>query len=247
MAKVINVVLFLSILLVMSITIVSATETNIGTKKLNDCIDLIQTCADCSYVNFSSTTMPNGTRNITEVSATKEGISFTYYNCNATNQLGTWLIDGHGDIGGSDKIFTYTYDVTTTGNPTPEGMPMFQMGLIIVIFGIACFMLYLSSSMNEIAFKIFFLLTSLVFLMASMLTAWMVSMDGNVSIATNTTTLALVSVLGSILFIIFIYIMIRQTINALDMFKIRKGLGMTPGYNVGDGSSVAGYNTKKAY
>lgn len=246
MVKVIN---FIMLLIVTSCLIVGATETSIGTKKLNDCIDLIQTCADCTYINFSSYTMPNGTRVLTEWTSTKSGISFTHNNCNITNQLGTWIIDGHGDLEGTDTVFTYTYEVTTTGNPTPDGMPMFQMGLIIVIFGISCFLLFLSSSMKEVAFKIFFLITSLIFLMATMLTSYMVSIDGNVAASTNSTTLALVTVLGIIIIIIFVYILIRQTINALDMFKIKKGLAWdaSPGSNVGVGRKVAGFDTRRAY
>jgi len=236
-----NVVLML--LFITMLSTVSATETTIGTKQSDTCIDLIQTCADCTYVNFTSYTMPNGTRVIVEWASTKVGTSFTYNSCNITSQLGIWFVDGHGDIGGTDTIFSYTYDVTPTGNPTPEGMPMFQMGVIIIIFGVSCFFLYLSSAMGEPAFKIFFLVVSLVFLMATMITAYMVSMDGNVVAATNSTTLGLITVLGMILFIIFAYILIRQTINALDMFKIKRGLGW------GDmgGGNVGGYNTRRAY
>ena len=220
------------------ISLVSATQTNIGTKQLDDCIDLIQTCADCSYVNFTSYTMPNGTRTVIEKIGIKDAVSFTYNNCNLTSRLGTWIIDGHGDVGGTDTIFSYTYDVTTTGNPTPDGMPMFQMGVLIIIFGISCFMLYLSFNMKQPFFKIFFLILSFIFLMSTILSAYMISADGNVASATNTTTLALVYVLGAILFIVFIYVMIQQTVSALDMFKINKGLKMSPGYNVGEGSSV---------
>jgi len=79
--------------------------------------------------------------------------------------------------------------------------------------------------------------------MSTMLTAYMMSMDGNVAAATNSTTLALVSVLGGILLVIFIYMLIRQTVNALDMYNIKRGHSL----EVGAGSSVSGYNTKKAY
>jgi len=233
-------ILSLFMCLFLSMVLVSSIQTDIGTKKLDACIDLIQTCADCTYVNFSSYTRPNGTRTIIEAPGIKNGTSFTYNDCNITDELGTWIVDGHGDIEGTDTIFSYTYDVTITGNPTPEGMPMFQMGVLIIIFGISCFLLYLSFAMKEPFFKIFFMIISLVFLMATVLTAYMISADGNVAVATNTTTLSLVYVLGVILFIIFLYIMIRQTVSVLDMFKINKGLKMTPGYNVGSGSQVIG-------
>ena len=118
MAKVLSIILLMSFLL---ISIVSAVETDIGTKKLDDCIDLIQTCADCTYVNFTSYTRPNGTRTVIEKVGIQNIVSFTYNDCNITDELGTWIIDGHGNIGGTDTVFSYTYDVTTTGNPTPEG------------------------------------------------------------------------------------------------------------------------------
>jgi len=187
--------------------------------------------------------MPNGTRTIIEVAGVKSGISYTYNTCNLTSQLGQWIIDGHGDIDGVDTVFAYTYDVTSSGNPTPLGMPNFQVGMIILLFGVSCYMLYLSSSMNEVAFKIFFLIISMVFIMATMITAYMVSTEGNVAAAINSTTLSLITVVGVILFILFIYVMIRQTINALDMFKIKRGLA----WDVGAGSRVGGYNTRRAY
>jgi len=124
-------------------------------------------------------------------------------------------------------------------------MPMFQMGVLIIIFGTACFFLFLSKEMQEVGFKIFFLVLSLVFLMSTMLSAYMIAMDGNVTATTNATTLGLIYVLGAILILIFVYVLIRQTINALDMFKIKKGLKMDT--NVGVGSKVGGYNTYRAY
>jgi len=233
----------LMLLIVTSFTLVSANINDIGTKKQNDCIDLIQTCADCSYVNFTSYTLPNGTRTVWEVPGVKDGTSFTYYNCSLANQTGQYIIDGHGDIEGTDTVFSYTYDVTPTGNPTPEGMPMFQMGLIIVIFGTACFFLYLSFVMGELGFKIFFMVMSFIFLAATMLTAYMVSTDGNVAAGTNATTLGLFFVLGIILIIIFFYILIRQTISVLDSFKVNKGLKMEGGL----GRQVMGHDIRQAY
>lgn len=243
MVKLLNVFVLLALSTLVMISFVAAIETNIGTKKLDDCIDLIQSCADCTYVNFTSYTMPNGTRVIIEVASVQDGTSFTYNDCNISGQLGTWIIDGHGDLDSVDTIFTYTYDVTTTGNPTPGGMPTFQMGVMIIIFGTACFLLFLSIQMNEVGLKIFFLITSLVFLMATMLTAYMVSSDGNVSAAINSTTLGLITVLGVILFIIFIWIIIRQTVNAMEMLKLKRGHA----WDVGSGVQVAGYNTRRAY
>jgi len=237
--------LILGLLIVTLIPLISAAETTIGTKQSDDCIDLIQSCADCTYVNFTSSTMPNGTRIVNETYGIQDGTSWTANKCNLTSQLGTWIIDGHGDLEGDDTVFTYTYVVTTTGNPTPIGMPTFQMGLIIIIFAIACVFLYLSRVMGEVGFQIFFMVAALIFLFASLFTGYMVSADGNVVAGTNAGVLGLITVLGMIIIIIFAYVMIRQTINVLDYFKIKKGLKMDN--NIGSGSSVGGYNTRRAY
>jgi len=78
--------------------------------------------------------------------------------------------------------------------------------------------------------------------MATVLTAYMVSADGNVATATNYNNFIVSICSRSNFIIIFIYIMIRQTVAVLDMFKINKGLKMTPGYNVGSGQQVIGNN-----
>jgi len=136
-----------------------------------------------------------------------------------------------------------TIRVTSTGDYIPEGMPTFLGILVIIIFGTACFMMFLSVTMNEVGFKIFFMVTSIIFLMASLITGYMVLTDSNVTASISTTTLGLIVVIGIILFIIFAWILIRQTINALDLYNVKRGKS----WNVGSGSSVGGYNTKRAY
>lgn len=59
------------IVMLLVVTSISAQESNIGTKQLDSCIDLIQSCSNCTYVNFTSFTYPNGTRNVIEVPGIK--------------------------------------------------------------------------------------------------------------------------------------------------------------------------------
>lgn len=243
MVRIVSTFIVSALFILAMLSLATASETEIGTKKLDDCIDLIQSCADCTYINFSSYTMPNGTRNVVEWESIKNGVTFTYNDCNLTNQLGEWIIDGHGNLDGVDTVFTYKYEVTENGKPIPAGMPTFQMGVMIIIFAIGCFLLFLSGQFNEVAFKIFFLILSIIFLVATMLTAYMIASDGNVSSQINTTILSLVYVLGSILIILFIYFLIRLTVNALDLYNIKRGHA----WEVPSGAKVAGYNTKKAY
>lgn len=140
---------------------------------------------------------------------------------------------------------THFFEATSTGNATPENFVIFQGLFIFIIFGITCFFLVMSFSFNEVGFKIFFLVISFIFLMASMIQSFIIMLEYNVSASINSTTLSLIIVMGTIIILLFIYFLIRQTINVLDMFRISRGLKIEE--NVGLGSSVGGYNTKRAY
>jgi len=136
-----------------------------------------------------------------------------------------------------------TIMITEDGKEASEYVDIFMMILVILIFGTACLFLYLSETMGEVAFKIFFLLLAAIFLMAAFITTYMILTNASIPSSISSTTLSLVYVLGAILIILFIYFLIRQTINALDLFRIKRGHE----WSVGAGSKVGGYNTKRAY
>jgi hypothetical protein len=197
-------------------------------------------CSNISYCNINIID-PDSILNVTGENMTYQ---VSFYNYTITPiKIGEYKVGGFCIDGEYLEEIDFTFDVTQSGGTTPEGFPAFQGIFLLIIFGTACFLLYLSIIMHEKAFKIFFLITSLVFLMATMLSGYMISSSLNVSEAINSTTLSLIVVLGIIIFIVFIYILIRQTINALDMYRIKRGRE----WSVGAGSKVAGYNTKSAY
>jgi len=216
------------------------------TYQLNEELDIEVICINdgyCSAASYCNINIidPDGILNVTGQNMTNQ-ISFHNYTI-VPIKLGEYKVGGFCKDGAYSKEIDFTFDITTTGGGTPEGVPIFQGLFLLIIFGITCFLLYLSILMNETALKIFFLITSLVFLMATMLFGYMVLTDINSSQAISLPALSLVFVLGIILFIVFIWILIRQTINALDLYRIKKGKA----WDVGSGSSVGGYNTKKAY
>ena len=223
--------------------IVSA-DGDIGIVKQGDCISLYNYCPTCTFVKWTSIRYPNQTT-LTglDLSMTKNGFDYNYTFCD-TLLLGEYSYTTCGDKAGDiDACEDITFESTSTGKSTPTGVPTFLGILIIIIFGTSCFMMFLSGTMHEVAFKIFFLIIALVFLMATLITGYMVLGDSNVTSTIGTTTLSLIVVVGMILFIIFVWILIRQTINALDLYNIKHGKS----WNVGNGSSVGGYNTKRAY
>jgi hypothetical protein len=102
------------------ISLVSANQiATLGTFKQNECIELKQSCADCSYVNFSRVSYPDGTRAMNNTVATKDGSIFNLEFCN-TDQLGTYIVEGIGDVEGTDTVFAYDFEVTFSGSKLSE-------------------------------------------------------------------------------------------------------------------------------
>jgi len=93
---------------------------NLGTFKKGECVELTQTCADCSFVNFTQVMYPNSTTAERDISATKDGISFNASFCK-TSETGTYKVYGVGDLDGEDTVFAYEFEVTDTGKPFGVG------------------------------------------------------------------------------------------------------------------------------
>jgi len=93
---------------------VQAAETTIGLKKSGDCIELIQTCSNCTFNNISSVILPDGTSNTTILIMTKSDTYYNYTYCN-TIDVGKYIVNGWGDLDGKDTVWSYTFDVTHNG------------------------------------------------------------------------------------------------------------------------------------
>lgn len=210
-------------------------ETNITVICLNDGY-----CSASSYCNINVIN-PTGAVIVAGENMTNQ-VSFHNYTL-TPDALGAYAVKGFClDLNESQEI-DFVFDVTPTGIATPEGVPTFQGIFLIILFGISVVFLVYSSKFGETAFKLFFLLTSFIFMFATLITGYMISSSTNVLGSINSTTLSLIYVMGAILVILFVYFLIRQTINALDLYNIKKGRA----WQVGSGKSVGGYNTNKAY
>lgn len=132
------ILLMLGILLVSSF--ISAQEVNFGTGKIDECIDLIQLCADCTYNNVTSIIYPNKTVINLDEPMSQTGTQFNYTFCN-TSGLGEYLVNGVGDLEGIDTVWVYPFTITPTGNEqtTSQGigsaMFLFLMLALTTIFG----------------------------------------------------------------------------------------------------------------
>ena len=214
----------LLISLVFTLFLIQTTSALLGTYQEKTTIDLIQTCDNCTYCNLTSIKYPNGTNILTNVEMTRDG---TYFN---------YLLDG----GNITTVGTYTYyydcgnvvesrtggidfEVTITGDETPVGSSYILGAIFIIVFGIGWFFLFLSIQMDEPGPKIFFLLSSFVFLLGSLAFALVVGFDSNFTEGINTTIRVLMFAFGLIFFVVFAYIMIKQTVLVLDLMREKKG------------------------
>lgn len=116
-----------------------AEQQSLGTFKRGDCVNLIQTCANCSYVNISSVTYPNSTRAVGQVSMDASGTVYNYTTCK-NNATGKYIVNGYGDPDGILEVWVYDYYVTENGQEAPEGITkIFFIILFLIIISFATF------------------------------------------------------------------------------------------------------------
>jgi len=210
---------------IVALLLIQTASALLGTYQKNSDVDLIQTCNNCTYCNITSVKYPNGTDIFKQsISMNKDG---TYYNylLGGTNisVIGTYTY--YYDCGNPSERVTggIDFEITITGDETPEGTSFILTGIFIIIFGIGWFFLFLSMQMQEPGPKIFFLLASFVFILGSLVVAMVVGFDSNLTEGVNTTIKIIMFAFGLIFFTVFAYIMIKQTVMAVDLLREKKG------------------------
>jgi hypothetical protein len=112
-------------------------EQNIQPVRQNTCINLTQTCADCSFVNFTSVYDSSHNKVLENTQATKDGTLFYTPFCN-TNKTGMYIVNGVGDVEGTNTVFAYKFDVNTNGNATNyDIMSLMVLFIFLIIISIA--------------------------------------------------------------------------------------------------------------
>jgi len=105
-----------------TLKVVSAQE-NLGAFKINSCINLIQTCDNCSFINISSINYPDSSQALEEVTMQKSGTFYNYSFCD-TSILGNYIVSGYGDNNGQISTWTYIFEI----------IPTSEKGSLLIIF-----------------------------------------------------------------------------------------------------------------
>jgi len=105
----------------------SATIETLGTFKQNECVELSQICANCTYNNISSVTYPNSTIALSNVAMVKDNTHFAYSYCLA-NVSGEYIVTGFGDPKDTQTIWTYNFFVTPNGQASSGATASVYLG-----------------------------------------------------------------------------------------------------------------------
>lgn len=119
-------------LAVFCICFISPAQEKLDSFKVNDCIQLIQTCDDCSYNNVSSILNPKGDIIPINMQMTKSGTFYNITYCN-TSEIGIYQVNGFGDEGGTQGAWNYYLEITGTGYKFDNPKALLYIGLLSIL------------------------------------------------------------------------------------------------------------------
>ena len=186
-------------MILFSVTLIIA-PSSLGTVKQYDCLNLLQICDNCTWNNISSVLYPDKTTALGEVNMTRTNTEYNYYSCDdLTTQIGTYIVNGKGDLDGRVEVWSYDYEVTPSGFTGTLG---FYILVLVLSLGIIVLGFYKEDAPIVIlgSFGLYFLAIYILF-------------NGIVGLKDTTTTLPI----GIIILGIAMYISIRSGMELLDI------------------------------
>ena len=141
----------------------SAEIQTLGSFQQGKNINLIQTCATCTFNNITSVLDPNSNEVIGNFPMTRtvSVYNFTLTSENAT-LLGKYIVNGIGDLDGTNTIWNYDFDLTADGKPFqkfPNQFAVILFALILIIFGLKDERYTLLKHMGSLIFMVMGVLT----------------------------------------------------------------------------------------
>lgn len=209
--KIIYLLLLSAILLVTSI---SAEETY-GTYQMNQPINLIQTCATCTYVNITSVMNPNSNIILQNVVMDKTGALFNY-TMPSQSILGQYIICGYGDVDGEATDWCYTFNVTVSGKENTNWLPL----IITVVFLTVLFlvlMLWAKDSMPFLAHFFFMMVIWMIVIISNF--SWRFAFEYGLTL--QSFLLAFYRIMLIISALITFIMLVMMTIDAVQIRKVK--------------------------
>lgn len=85
----------------------------LGTYRQYQCVNLVQICSNCTYVNITNVMGPNSLTVLGQQQMTKVGTNYNYSFC-GTSVLGNYIVNGFGDIDGTTTVWAYDFNISPT-------------------------------------------------------------------------------------------------------------------------------------
>lgn len=148
----ISIVVTFSLLLLMSMFAVCAATDSLGTFKQNNCVNLLQLCSNCTFNNITFIFYPNSTNALSiEQEMTKNNTLYNYTFCN-TKDIGTYLVNGYGDLNGLNTVWNYDFEITKSGSTELNESSAMPTILFVIFLSIICFIIpyIIQFSKNEV-------------------------------------------------------------------------------------------------
>lgn len=131
------------------VSLVGASQDSLGTYKQGENITLLQICGTCTYSNITSIVLPNSTHIIIDAEMTRRGSEYTY-SFDDTELLGTYLINGVGDLDGINDAWAYELYITTTGaEKINDGESMVLLITTLTILSLSLFFFVLGMKLTN--------------------------------------------------------------------------------------------------
>jgi hypothetical protein len=107
-----------------------AEQSTLGMFKKNTCIDLVQTCDNCTYVNFSVVS-PTSQVLLSSANGSQIGTIYNKTFCNTTLS-GLYKVMTTGDIDGVITTMSYSFEINPSGISRVDN----PIGIIVPIFSL---------------------------------------------------------------------------------------------------------------
>lgn len=170
-----NILIILVILIILPICY--AEIQTLGTFKVGECINLKQTCGNCTYNNITSVQI-DGTSNqlLDLVEMEKIGTEYNYTFCNTTN-TGTYIVNGLGNVDGTPTVWAYDFKVTPNGEDSNVGSAILYIGVLAVLIIFLILSIYSFVTFDNLLNRVGMLGLSYLFLIAITFIGWNMAND----------------------------------------------------------------------
>jgi len=208
---------------------VFAVQETLGTFKNGECIDLLQTCATCSYVNFTSIVLPDSTIISGDFEGTKIGPTYNYTFCN-TSMLGTYTVNGIADLEGTLDSFSYYFNINPSGTYINQGTATIFISVISILIILILVCVYLTKffAERESGMAEFFFIGIFIFMATTIRLSAIITSN---TVAYNIINIIYRVVLYTLYFL-FLVILVRLTMRAVKNKKVKDSADDAYGDNI---------------